>query len=189
MGTIADSGEGTDQVNGYGGGKEPGGEHGAPLTQEQVLGIKETWAVLAQDPVERGADLFMKIFEEDPELKKLFYFADEGRELSRDDQRMRSHGERVMEAVGAAVDSLEDLAAVVPVLTELGALHHKYGVQPSYFDTVGAALIYTLETNLGDKLTPHIRQGWVLVYGIVGATMKKGMQRAMDQQNLDKTCP
>nr|CBL51553.1 globin [Branchiostoma floridae] len=187
MGTIAD-GEGT-ELNGYGGEKEPGGGHGGPLTQEQVHGIKETWAILAQDPVERGVGLFMKIFEEDPDLKKLFYFADDGRELSRDDQRVRSHGERVMEAVGGAVDSQGDLTAVVPVLTELGALHHKYGVQPSYFDTVGAALIYILETNLGDKLTPSIRQGWVLVYGIVGATMKKGMQQAMDHQNMAKTRP
>ncbi|CAH1263590.1 NGB [Branchiostoma lanceolatum] len=151
-----------------------------PLFQNSSIGSlagSERWSIAK------------RIFEDDPDLKKLFYFADEGRELSREDQRMRSHGERVMEAVGAAVDNLGDLSPIVPVLTELGALHYKYGVQPNYFDTVGAALIYTLETNLGDKMTPDVRQGWVQVYGIVGATMKKGMQQAMDQQNMGKTCP
>lgn len=48
----------------------------------------------------------------------------------------------------------------------------KYGVQPQHYDTVGAALLLTLEQGLGAAFTPEVKQAWATVYGVLASTMK-----------------
>ena len=49
---------------------------------------------------------------------------------------------------------LDRPAALEPVLLQLGVRHAGYGVQPAHYDTVGAALLDTLQTGLGAAFTP-----------------------------------
>ena len=47
-----------------------------------------------------------------------------------------------------------------------------YGVRPEHYDTVAAALIWTLEKGLGEAFTPEVKDAWVAVYTLLAQTMK-----------------
>ena len=69
-------------------------------------------------------------------------------------------------------------------LGKLGARHVEYGVLPAHYGIVGEALLYTLETALGDKWIPRVKNGWTLIYGLVSTAMMTGAQRRLDQKEL-----
>ena len=47
---------------------------------------------------------------------------------------------------------------------------------------MGAALLYTLESGLGEKFTSEAKEAWTTVYGIVSGTMKAGAKEILDAQ-------
>jgi hemoglobin-like flavoprotein len=51
-----------------------------------------------------------------------------------------------METIGSAVDGLDDLEALVPVLHDLGAKHVKWEVQEEHFDVLAGIHCLTLST-------------------------------------------
>lgn len=51
-----------------------------------------------------------------------------------------------------AVTNLGRWESLVPVLRELGGRHLRYGVKPVHYETVGAALLATLEKGLGKEI-------------------------------------
>jgi hemoglobin-like flavoprotein len=46
-------------------------------------------------------------------------------------------------------------------------------VRDEHYETVGAALLWTLEKGLGDAFTPDVRAAWTAVYGVLASTMKR----------------
>ena len=64
--------------------------------------------------------------------------------------------------------------AAMPVLRSLGARHAGYQVRHEHYDTVGAALILTLEQGLGSAFTAEARAAWVELYGAIARTMQEG---------------
>jgi hemoglobin-like flavoprotein len=50
-------------------------------------------------------------------------------------------------------------------------------VKPEHYDTVAAALLWTLEQGLGDGFTPDVREAWTTVYGVLATTMKDAAAR------------
>jgi nitric oxide dioxygenase len=103
---------------------------------------------------------YKKLFEMDPTLKPLFK------------SDMRQQGKKLMMTLKVAVDTLNDLDALVPVLQELSARHVKYGVQMDDYTPVGNALLYTLQAGLGPDWTPDHRNAWISVYRTVAQVMK-----------------
>jgi nitric oxide dioxygenase len=53
----------------------------------------------------------------------------------------------------------------------LGSRHLEYGVEAADYQTVGAALIATLEKGLGPDFTPDLREAWLACYGAITAEM------------------
>ena len=84
---------------------------------------------------------YTKLFELDPKLKPLFPSGEEA---------MKAQGNKLMTMLAAAVAGLSNLDALIPVLHDLGKRHVAYKVEPSHYNTVGAALLSTLEVGLGD---------------------------------------
>jgi hemoglobin-like flavoprotein len=77
-----------------------------------------------------------------------------------------------MKMIAAAINGLDRLDSIVPVVQDLGRRHVVYGVRPEHYDTVGAALLQTLEQGLGAAFTPEVKQAWAVVYGVLAKTMK-----------------
>jgi hemoglobin-like flavoprotein len=47
-----------------------------------------------------------------------------------------------------------------------------YHVQPAHYDTVGAALLWTLGQGLGAAFTPPVEAAWTEAYTILATVMK-----------------
>lgn len=111
----------------------------------------------------QAAEIFYnKLFELDPSLKPLF---------PSNEEAMKSQGNKLMTMLAAAVAGLSNLEALVPVLQNLGKKHVEYKVEASHYDTVGAALLATLEAGLGADFTAEVKEAWTSVYGTMSTVM------------------
>ncbi len=133
-----------------------------PLTLAQKNLVQESWEKVK--PIsETAAELFYsKLFELDPEVKPLFAKSD-----------MKDQGKKLMQMIGAAVKGLDTLGELVPTVQALGKRHVGYGVKAKHYDTVGAALLDTLEKGLGDDFTPDTKEAWTITYTTLADVMKE----------------
>lgn len=136
------------------------------MTPEQKQLVQDSFAKVV--PIaDKAAELFYaRLFELDPTLKSLFK------------GDMVAQGKKLMTTLGVAVGSLNNLDALIPVLQNLGSGHVAYGVEDRHYDTVGAALLWTLEQGLGEGFTPDVKAAWVEVYTIVSTVMKEAAANA-----------
>jgi nitric oxide dioxygenase len=52
-------------------------------------------------------------------------------------------------------------------------------VRDEHYDTVGAALLWTLEKGLGPAFTPETKEAWTAVYGLLASTMQGAAKKAL----------
>lgn len=129
------------------------------LTEKQIELVTNSWDKII--PIaEVAADLFYnRLFELDPSLKALFT------------GDMKQQGEKLMSMITIAVKALNRLDDVVPAIQQMGRRHVDYKVEPEHYNTVGAALLWTLGQGLGDGFTAEVAEAWTVVYGILSTTM------------------
>ncbi len=109
------------------------------------------------------AELFYgRLFEVAPELRSMF----------RGD--MKEQGRKLMQMLAVAVKSLDRLHEILGVAREMGHRHAGYGVRNEHYDTVAAALLWTLEKALAGGFTPEVKSAWVSVYTVLATAMKSG---------------
>ena len=129
------------------------------MTPEQIKLVQGTFAQVAPIAEKAAAIFYDKLFELDPSLKSLFK------------SDIKEQGKKLMSMLASAVNGLNRLDALVPVVQDLGKRHVGYGVNDSHYTTVGAALLYTLETGMGDKWNSEVKDAWVAVYTDLSETM------------------
>jgi hemoglobin-like flavoprotein len=131
------------------------------ITERQKTLVQQSWAEVA--PIsEAAAELFYRrLFELDPSLQTLFAHAS-----------MKEQGKKLTQMITVAVKGLDNLGAIVPAIEALGRRHVGYGVQDSHYDTVGEALLWTLEEGLGERFTPETAAAWATTYDLLAGTMK-----------------
>jgi hemoglobin-like flavoprotein len=113
-----------------------------------------------------AALFYRRLFELDPTLRPLFK------------GDMEEQGRKLMEMLALAVKGLDRPETLLPALAALGRRHAGYGVNESHYETVGAALLWTLEQGLGASFTPDIREAWAALYRFVADTMREGAAAA-----------
>mgnify|MGYP000144226086 CR=1 FL=1 len=85
---------------------------------------------------------------------------------------MKDQGRKLTTMISTAVNGLTKLEDIVPAVEDLGRRHVGYGVEAVDYDTVGAALIWTLEQGLADAFTADHKVAWTETYTLLAATMK-----------------
>lgn len=131
------------------------------VTMTQIELVQTSFAVIAPIADDAAALFYRRLFEIDPSLRQMF-----PGDLS--EQR-----KKLMQMLTAAVKGLPRLDRLVPVVEDLGRRHTGYGVRDEHYETVGAALLWTLEKGLGGAFTPDVREAWTAVYGVLASTMKR----------------
>ena len=137
------------------------------LTVHQKTLVQESFAIVGPIADDAAALFYRRLFELDPSLERMF----------RGD--MSEQRRKLMQMLTAAVKGLDRLDQLVPVVQDLGRRHATYGVEDRHYDTVGAALLWTLEKGLGKAFTPETKEAWTTVYGILATTMKQAAQEAL----------
>jgi hemoglobin-like flavoprotein len=79
-----------------------------------------------------------------------------------------------MQMLGLAVNSLDRMEQLLPVVRSLGTRHVVYGVRDKDYGTVGQALLWTLQKGLGDAFTPEVEAAWSNVYATLASEMQSG---------------
>jgi hemoglobin-like flavoprotein len=128
--------------------------------------VRESWARF--EPVaEQSAGFFYdKLFELDPEAERLFARTD-----------MDAQGRKVMRMFAEIVRAIDRPETLVPELADLGRRHVHYGVRDSQYDSVGTALLWTLERGLGPAFTPEVRNAWTEAYLLVSIVSRRAAAR------------
>lgn len=129
------------------------------MEDAQIQLVQDSFAKVV--PIkDKAAEIFYaRLFEIAPEVKP--YFKGD----------MSEQGMKLMATLGVVVNGLRDLQKIVPVAQDLAVKHVDYGVKPADYGSVGAALIYTLETGLGDDFTPEVQEAWLSAYTTLSGVM------------------
>ena len=131
------------------------------MSPEQKALVKETWRKVAP-MADAAARLFYdRLFEIDPTTRPLFKTIDLA------DQRRK-----LIQALTMVVQGLDHLEALVPTIADLGRRHAQFGVTDAHYDTVGAALLWTLEQGLGSAWTPEVKVAWSCAYALLADVMR-----------------
>lgn len=88
---------------------------------------------------------------------------------------MSAQRDKLVTAIGYAIDQLEDLGRLLPFLAQLGRDHRKYGIVDAHYTAVGDALITALEQFAGNEIwTEEVDAAWREVISVMAGTMIDG---------------
>ena len=137
------------------------------LTAAQKTLVQTSFATIVPIADDAAALFYQRLFELDPSLEAMFRGS------------MIEQRRKLMHMLTAAVKGLDRLEQLVPVVQDLGRRHAAYGVAEDHYDTVGAALLWTLEMGLGAGFTAETREAWTAVYALLATTMKDAAREAL----------
>ena len=136
------------------------------IPQQKML-IQKTWSQVVPIADQAAAIFYQRLFEIDPSTRPLFNTTD-----------MAQQRKKLLQILGVAVSSLNNLGALSKTVEDLGRRHAGYGVKDAHYDAVGVALLWTLEQGLGDAWTPDAAAAWKEVYGILSSIMRQAQHEA-----------
>jgi hemoglobin-like flavoprotein len=129
------------------------------MTPEQITRVQDSWQQVEGIADQAAALFYQRLFSQDPALKPLFK------------GNMEEQGRKLMSMIGVAVKGLDRLDSIVPAVQKLGERHKGYGVKPEDYNTVGQALLWTLDQGLGDAFDAETESAWAAAYTLLASTM------------------
>ncbi len=130
------------------------------MTSEQIALVQRTFSLLNS-----RFGLFVDLF-----YFRLFALAPDTRELFSSDMRLQKHALASM--LQTMVADLHWDEELVPLVTQLGARHARYGVRDGDYETVGIALTWALEQTLDDDFPPEAHDAWRAAYWKFASIMR-----------------
>ncbi|XXX78048.1 globin family protein [Sorangium sp. So ce134] len=131
------------------------------LSPRTIELVQWSWAKVMPISDAAAALFYERLFTLDPSVRPLFK------------NDMAEQKKKLMQTLAVAVDGLNNLPKLVPVLQGLGVRHQGYMVVERHYDVVGEALLWTLREGLGDAFSSDVETAWKEVYGVVADVMKK----------------
>jgi len=129
------------------------------MDDRQIELVRNSFAAVVPIRAEAARIFYATLFEMDPTVRPLFT------------GDMEDQGAKLMGTLAVVVNGLRDLPSVVPVAQELARRHVAYGVRADHYPTVGAALLSTLKTGLGEGFDAETEAAWAAAYGILSGAM------------------
>lgn len=130
------------------------------MSPDDMETVRRSFCKVAMLNAQVGLQFYERLFALDPGLRALF-----GGDI-------HPQAEKLVATLASAVRHLSNPAALEGTLRALGERHRGYGVRDEHYATVGAALLQTLEINLGPEFTPEVRGAWVALYDMVARMMR-----------------
>jgi hemoglobin-like flavoprotein len=144
------------------------------MTNEQIILVRASFEKIAPIAQQAAALFYAKLFDLDPTLFRLFK------------GDIKEQGKKLMQVISYAVGNLDRIDELVPQVRALGARHTGYGVEERHYETVGTALLWTLEKALGRDFTAPVRAAWAALYNLLAATMKDGARREPEERPVNR---
>ena len=136
------------------------------MTPSQVDAVQTSFSAVLPIASQAGIMFYDRLFALDPKLRPLFA------------GDIAEQSEKLMEMIGTVVQGLDKPETILPEVRALGVRHAGYGVSDADYQTVGAALLWTLEQGLGAGFTPEVAEAWTAAYTLLADTMKQAARAA-----------
>lgn len=133
------------------------------MNSEDKILIQESWKQVVPIAHDAADQFYEKLFELDPAVEAFFQATD-----------MNAQKSKLITTLSSAVAGLDDIKSLNALLSDLGRRHADYGVSESHYETVGRALLLTLEVGLGKAGSQPVLDAWSRLYAHVAEQMKKG---------------
>ena len=143
------------------------------MTPEQIALLQKSWQQATPVGDQLVTRFYDTLFTLDPGLRALF----------RND--MPGQRRKLIKVLNTVIRQLDNLQPLLPVVKALGERHVGYGVRDHDYDTVGAALISSLEYFLGDGFDEKTRTAWIQAYTLLSETMKAAAKNATGSGKSD----
>jgi len=140
------------------------------MTGEQINLVQKSFEKIEPISEQAAALFYAKLFDLDPKLRWLFK------------GDMKEQGQKLMQIIAYAVKSLEHIDEFIPQVRALGKRHAGYGVEDRDYDSVGEALLWTLEKALSREFTAKTKDAWAAVYGLLAQTMKEASRQPVEKR-------
>jgi len=144
------------------------------MTEKSTLRL--SWSAwTAGDATQRGFELFCRMFQDHPETKSLFSFAAGAAKQMQTSAKLLFHVSRVIKYITQAVDNVDHLEDVVPLLKSAGGRHGKrgYNVPSNYFPHLGKAMRDLMSENLTNWTVEHDK-AWERFFNFIVQQMTHG---------------
>jgi hemoglobin-like flavoprotein len=143
------------------------------MTQHQIELVQNSFNLVI--PIIEPATMMFydRLFELDPSLRAMF------RTPQAEQARKLAH------VLAVVVKGLSRPEQILPAVEELGRRHSKYGVRPEHYATVGTALLWTLQSGLGEAFTAEVHEAWSSAYSLLASTMQKAAAEAEIECSLN----
>ena len=129
------------------------------MTNYQIQLVQSSFKLIEQDLESAAMMFYDRMFQLEPSLRHMF-----GNTREEQAQKL-SHVLRVV------VNALTRIEQILPAVEELGRKHANYGVRQEHYAIGGAALLWTLQSGLGEAFTSEIREAWAHAYLFLTSTM------------------
>ena len=129
------------------------------MDSKQVFLVQDSFEKIVPIADTASAIFYKRLFSIKPELKPLF---------SGD---MYEQGAKLMKMLSMVVNGLSNLDVLIPAIEDLGKRHVEYGVTEQMYDSVGEALLWTLEKGLSEAYTDEVKTAWQAAYGTLQRVM------------------
>lgn len=130
------------------------------MTRRQIDLIRASWSAVEPQAFRTATLFYYQLFDLDPAIERLFRRTD-----------MAKQRKVLMQTLSVVVKSLDRLDTIVPAVQALGRRHAGYGVRAEHYETVGVALLWTLEQSLGAAFDDETRETWAAAYGTLASVM------------------
>ncbi|XP_003481131.1 hemoglobin subunit mu [Sus scrofa] len=124
------------------------------LSAQERVHIAQVWDLIAGHEAPFGAELLLRLFTAYPSTKTYFTHLGD----SPDQARLLSHGRRLLEAVGVAVQHVDNLRAALSPLADLHA--HVLRVDPTNFPLLIQCFQVVLASHLQGEFTVEMQAAW-----------------------------
>jgi nitric oxide dioxygenase len=129
------------------------------MSPDQVRLVQQSFVHVAPIADTAAAMFYDRLFDTTPAVRPLFHgdLAEQRRKL--------------MATLAVVVNGLGNIETVLPAASALAKRHVGYGVKPEHYDSVGAALLWTLGRGLGESWTSELAAAWSAAYATLSGFM------------------
>jgi hemoglobin-like flavoprotein len=133
------------------------------MTADQVRLVRDSLDALREDTEAFALLFYGKLFELDPGSRRLFH------------NDLAVQGRKVVDMLTSVAESLDNFEPMRARLAELGRKHGEFGVRPDQYETLTAAMLWSLGQALGSSFDVPTRDAWRLALNAIYVAMKAGL--------------
>ncbi|MBX2855743.1 MAG: hypothetical protein KTR21_12195 [Rhodobacteraceae bacterium] len=136
------------------------------VTPRQVAIVQETFRSIAPVADLVAKKFYNRLFELDESLRPMF------------PEDLTPQRAKLVKTLSVAIERLDEIELIVPEIEALGRRHIEYEVMQPHYDTVGQALLWTLERGLGKSWDDDVAEAWTAVYTALSKTMIQAAEQS-----------